>query len=76
MIYPYPIGVLYNSNMYVLSICCKYILLIIYFIYRLAFVYYLQGQTYFDTQHYTDAFDCFGKSAEIKPNNDGYHTRR
>jgi len=43
---------------------------------RLAFIYYMQGQAYFDTQQYVEALESYAKSAEIKPDNDSYHTRR
>ncbi|XP_067939514.1 tetratricopeptide repeat protein 16-like [Watersipora subatra] len=42
---------------------------------RLALIFYLQGQSLFDAQDYTGALECFAKCSEIKPSNDGYHTR-
>eukprot|EP00794_Sanderia_malayensis_P016028 gene16028-17648_t len=41
----------------------------------LAFVYFLQGQTFFDEQKYEDALEFFSKAVELKPHSLGYHTR-
>ena len=43
---------------------------------RLAFVYFLQGQGYFDEEKYEEALECFSKAVELKPDSLGYHTRR
>ena len=43
---------------------------------RLAFIYYLQGQTFFDEESHEDALECFSKAVEIQPDSLGYHMRR
>eukprot|EP00795_Rhopilema_esculentum_P010263 gene10263-18957_t len=42
---------------------------------RLAFMYYLKGQTFFDEENYEDALECFSKAIELQPNFLGFHTR-
>ncbi|KAH9499692.1 Tetratricopeptide repeat protein 16 [Bulinus truncatus] len=42
---------------------------------RLAFIYYFQGQTFFDLNLYTEALESFYKASEMKPNNVGYSIR-
>ncbi|XP_019615804.1 PREDICTED: uncharacterized protein LOC109463427 [Branchiostoma belcheri] len=42
---------------------------------RLAFIYYFQGQTFFDQQLYAEALESFTRAAEIRPDVIGYHTR-
>ena len=43
---------------------------------RLAFIYYLQGQTFFDEENYDDALEYFSKAVEIQPDSLGFHMRR
>lgn len=43
---------------------------------KLAFIYFLLGQSYYDEQMYLDALECFTRAAEMKPKNSGYHARR
>ena len=43
---------------------------------KLAFIYYLQGQCYYDEQLYLDALECFTRAAEMQPDNSAYHSRR
>jgi len=43
---------------------------------KLAFIYYLQGQCYYDEHLYLDALECFTRSAEMQPENHCYNTRR
>ena len=43
---------------------------------KLAFVYYLQGQCYYDEQLYLDALECFTRASEMDPENSSYHARR
>ena len=43
---------------------------------KLAFIYYLQGQCYYDEQLYLDALECFTRASEMEPKNSSYHSRR
>ncbi|KAJ8039246.1 Tetratricopeptide repeat protein 16 [Holothuria leucospilota] len=42
---------------------------------KLAFVYYLQGQSLFDQCLFTEALESFSRAAEMRPEIIGYHTR-
>ena len=46
------------------------------FFHRLAFIYYLQGQTFFDEQKYDDALEAFLRAVEMQPDSLEFHTRR
>lgn len=43
---------------------------------KLAFYYYLQGQTFYDCTYYLEALDSFTKASELKENNLTYRIRR
>ena len=43
---------------------------------KLAHIYFLQGQCYFDEGMYLDALECFSRAAEMRPEHSGYHARR
>jgi len=42
---------------------------------KLAFIYYLQGQCYYDEELFLDALECFTRAAEMQPENSAYHSR-
>ena len=35
---------------------------------KLAFCYYLEGQTFYDCKYYLESLDCFTKASELRPN--------
>ena len=43
---------------------------------KLAFCYYLEGQTFYDCKYYLEALDCFTKASELKPNHLPFRIRR
>ena len=43
---------------------------------KLAFCYYLEGQTFYDCKYYLEALDCFTKASELRPNHLPYRIRR
>lgn len=43
---------------------------------RLAFIYFYQGQILFDLRQYEEALESFSKASEMRPDNNGYHIRR
>ncbi|CAL1536379.1 unnamed protein product [Lymnaea stagnalis] len=43
--------------------------------YRLAFLYYFQGQTLFDLSMFAEALESFSRASEMVPENVGYHIR-
>ncbi|KAF7687385.1 hypothetical protein HF521_014613 [Silurus meridionalis] len=45
------------------------------YFHRLAFVYYLQGQCYFDLEMFFEALNYFAKAVELKPGFRPYHMR-
>lgn len=43
---------------------------------RLAFIFYFQGQVFFDQRLYAEALESFSRASEMLPEKVGFHTRR